>query len=444
MEIADVAFMLAWLFQPIAWFLTLKAINLSLLRPTLPSFVIAYILIIQYIGLPILYFKLDDYRSEYVVDNGLVIMLWIITSATIYLMIFGYVIAWMLIGRLKGFTSKSTQMTPLNKSQKFKLKLISVFCVYVLLVYISKVDLRNIALIVSMGFGNDIGIDRARSLMGNDFGGGYHWYQMFMQDVLLFTFMCFMADYILVRNRMKLMLMALIFIPLSFAFIMATEKGPFINFIIAIFLLLTWAKNKGKIALKNLIKFGAVIFFIGINFYIYFMGSEDMYSAVFSMFSRILTGQIQPAYHYLEIFPEKQSFIDGRSFPNPLLIFPFEPYNLTVEVERIINSGSLASDVVGSAPTIFWGELYANFGIIGPIIFAPFVGFGLYILNSFIFKMDLTAITLSFYMWTLVHFKDLAATSLSNFVVDLRFIFIIILILIVNNKLFKINRVNHV
>ena len=47
------------------------------------------------------------------------------------------------------------------------------------------------------------------------------------------------------------------------------------------------------------------------------MNIESLNSALFSVFSRTFTGQIQPAYHYLEFFPEIEPFLLGRSMTNP-------------------------------------------------------------------------------------------------------------------------------
>ncbi len=51
-------------------------------------------------------------------------------------------------------------------------------------------------------------------------------------------------------------------------------------------------------------------------------------------------------------------------------ILPFEPFRMTVEVMNWVNPNS--NGVVGSMPTVFWAEAYANFGIIGVCI-VPFL-----------------------------------------------------------------------
>jgi len=50
-------------------------------------------LVYQYIGLPILYLGLDNYRAEYVTDQSIVVQVFIYTAITITLMILGFVVA---------------------------------------------------------------------------------------------------------------------------------------------------------------------------------------------------------------------------------------------------------------------------------------------------------------------------------------------------------------
>ena len=44
--------------------------------------------------------------------------------------------------------------------------------------------------------------------------------------------------------------------------------------------------------------------------------SDDLLGAGASTVSRAFAGSIQPAYHYLEFFPEVQGYLMGDSFPS--------------------------------------------------------------------------------------------------------------------------------
>jgi hypothetical protein len=143
-----------------------------------------------------------------------------------------------------------------------------------------------------------------------------------------------------------------------------------------------------------------------------------------------LTGQMHALYHYLEIFPEQISFLWGRSFPNPGGFLPFEPFQLTKELSSIVNPGNELKGVVGSMPTIYWGEMYANFSYLGIIIPPFFIGYFLYWLNTIIFRLPMTPLVLSFFIWIILHYKNLAVTSLSSFLIDTTMVIMILVLIL--------------
>ena len=175
-------------------------------------------------------------------------------------------------------------------------------------------------------------------------------------------------------------------------------------------------------------------------FYVYFMGSHNPIAALMSVFSRAFTGGIQPAYHYLEFFPEHHGFLLGRSFPNPAGLLPFEPYRLTVEIMNWRFPDLAGTGVVGSMPTVFWGELYANFRVVGVIIMPFFVGIGLYVISFFASKLENTPFKVGLLVWLILHYKTLAETGISGFIIDF-YLFgvvgVILLLMILTNN-FKI------
>ena len=116
---------------------------------------------------------------------------------------------------------------------------------------------------------------------------------------------------------------------------------------------------------------------------------------------------------------------------------PFEPYSLSKSVHSIIFPYKSLKGVVGSMPTFYWGEMYANFGYLG-VIFPPFfIGYLLYSLNILIFKLPMTPIMLSIYVYLISHYDGLATTSLSKFLIDIKIvlvIFIYVFVVSIPNK----------
>jgi len=148
------------------------------------------------------------------------------------------------------------------------------------------------------------------------------------------------------------------------------------------------------------------------------MGSHSPVAALMSVFSRTFTGGVQPAYHYLEFFPQHHAYLMGKSFPNPMGLLPFEPYRLTVEVMNWRFPGLESAGVVGSMPTVFWGELYANFGVTGVVVFPFFVGIGLFVIAYLSDRLENTPLKVGLLVWLVLHYKDLAVTGLSGFMFD--------------------------
>ena len=93
--------------------------------------------------------------------------------------------------------------------------------------------------------------------------------------------------------------------------------------------------------------------------------------------------------------------------------------------------------IVGTSPSFFWGEMYANFGYAG--IFVPpfFVGYLLYLLNIMIFRLMTSPIVISIFIWMILHYRTLAGTSLSSFIIDTDMIIMIFLLILLNAKGFK-------
>lgn len=162
--------------------------------------------------------------------------------------------------------------------------------------------------------------------------------------------------------------------------------------------------------------------------YMAFEGSASLTDALLAAFSRAFTGSIQPAYHYLEFFPVQHDFLYGRSFPNPGGLFPWEPYRLTEEVMAWVYPDDVG--VVRSAPTIFWAELYANFGVPGVALVPVFVGFALYVLALCVARLPDGPVKTGYLVWLLLHFKNLAVSSFSGFMIDFYFVGVTLIVLL--------------
>lgn len=429
----DILFVVLFFIFPFIVFKYMDTIGHNIFSISVPVFLIISMFVYAYSGLLPLYFGWDEYRYNMgVQDRALIFQVLIFSIISIVGLLAGFTYAKVVL-KMNNF-QKFDYTRQISRKELFVLVGLIGFCFFVLFVYLSKVP--TIALFVALSEGASSNSDLARSLMGNDFSGKYHWYSLIMHDLFnIVTFTLFSA-FLLTKRKILFFFFIVAFLGSSFAAVMATEKGPFAQILIGLLLVYGISLLKGKIPIKATIILVVVLFSSLITFYIFFMGSADIFSAFVSIFSRALAGSIQPAYHYLEFFPYHQDFLLGRSFPNPGGILPIEPYKMTVEVMNWVAPNDYG--IVGTMPTVFWAEAYANFGILG-VVFVPFViGVVVYTVYYFVDKIENTPMKIGFFVWLMQHFKNLSITGFSGYIIDFYIImltFILILSIAFANRL---------
>jgi len=442
--IEEFFFLLFFTLFLLVWSILLKYSGVKILTISIPSFLIISIFTFQYFGFPILFFFLDDYVAYYVQDRAIIWKMFFWTSFSITLIIIGFITARRSLGPLhlaNQYNAFSNSITPIRPLQRVMLLILFIISVLVLFVYLSKVGFHNIALLSALDItDSQISIQAQRSSMGNAFEGKYHWYQLFMRFFLSIASVAFFGQWLLQKNFFSFILFIISFLICTFSMLMAIEKAPMVFYLISLLLIYTIIKTHGRFRFKQLVKFGFFGIFLTSLMYIYFMNAPSLLEGAKYTISRVFSGQMQALYHYLEIFPEQINFLWGRSLPNPKNLLPFEPFHLTKELSLMVFPQNKLAEVVGSMPTFYWGEMYANFSYLGIIIPPFFIGYFLYWLNSIIFKLPMTPLVLSFFIWIILHYQNLAGTSLSSFLIDaIMVIMILVLILFIGipNK-FKI------
>ncbi len=418
--IGSILFIIIFISLPITWIFMLRLASINLRKLSIPGILILSILIFQYFGYPVLFFNLDINRNELINDNTILIKAFFWSSLTITLLILGFIIARKNFGPMhyKNEFSKMKSSVPEN----ILIHIIFLFGLFVLLNYINKIGFSKIALFAVLDI-TETGEKASylRSEMGNNFSGKYHWYSLFMRDFVQLSSLAFFARYISLKSILSLVTFIISFIVTSFSMTISIEKGPFMWYLVSLFMVYILIKNKGYFSLKKIL-ITLPFFLLIIGFiYVQFMGASDVYIGFKSAFSRILTGQIQGVYHYLCIFPEKKDFLLGLSMPNPGGIFPWEPFRLTVEVMNIVFPNN--NGVVGSMPTFFWGEMYANFSYLGILIPPVFIGILLYWFNFQFIRLQSSPLIVAAFVWFVLHFRILSGTGLSKYFLDINAFF---------------------
>ena len=416
------------------WSILLKYSGVKILTISIPSFLIISIIAFQYLGFPILFFFLDDYRAYYVQDRKIIWEMFLWTSFSITLIIIGFIAAGRSFGPLHladQYNAFTNSITPIRFFQRLMLVILFIISVLVLFIYLSKIGWNNLAFLsVIIASDQEISIEVLRSNMGNAFEGKYHWYQLFMRHFLSIASVAFFGQWLLRKKFFSFIFFIISFLICTFSMLMAIEKGPIFWYLISLVLIYVIIRHQGRFRFKQLVKISFFGFFISGLTYVYFMNAPSLWKGIEYTFSRIFAGQIHALYHYLEIFPKQISFLWGRSFPNPGGLLPINSFNLTVELSRIIHPNNELREIVGSMPTIYWGEMYANFSYLGIVIPPFFIGYFLYWLNTIIFRLPMTPLVLSFFIWIILHYKNLAVTSLSGFLIDVTMVVMILVLIL--------------
>lgn len=409
-------FLFLFFFTPILSLFLLRLAGERLNQVSIVNITTVAIYLFSVLGTFVLFFRLDEYSYNIGVQDPILVLLVVFYSAiNIVFFLFGVIF----LRKIVGFgvvPFRSYEIRSISWIQSKLLLLVFIFCIVVLINYLRQLD--QIALIVALTDGAN-SAKEARSAMGNSFPGKYHWYKLVIHDLgNLVTFTSFAIW--LIRKRAKDALLLITAFSYSvFVAIMATEKGPIAWLLIGLFMVYFLVRSNGFIPFKKLIPFTFLIVGLLIISYIYFMGSEDVGSALGSVFSRAFSGSILPAYFYLEFFPEHQEYLLGRSFPNPGGLMPYEPYRYTIEVMNWLFSDLVGTGVVGTAPTVFWGEAYANFGPLGIPIVAFIIGCLIALVSYLVSKLEINPLTIGFFVWLILIFKDLSVTGFSDYLYNI-------------------------
>ena len=417
----------------VTWLL-IWAARLSPLKFSVPSYLLLMLFIFQYAGLALYFFELDHRSADPMVTPEATVRLLSYTSTGVILLCVGFVA----MSAVKGVALRQRdvlcQPFLVTRLESFWLTALASVCVLVLLLYLSQIE--RVAILAAVE-GTQTEAHLARSDMGNNFAGRYHWYSFFMRDLLLIaTVALFVVA--LVKKRLLPKLLYLVFLAaMVFSAVMATEKGPIVDVIIAHFIAYIYVKkNSAYLSMATCLVAVAGLVALSIA-YMGFMGAADVETSLARILSRTLTGQIQPFYWLIEFMQEREFFY-GRTFPNPGGLMPFENVRLTVELMDWVRPEMQDRGIVGSAPTVFIGEAYANFGIWG-IVILPFVlGCWVYVVYSLIARLTDEPLKVGLLAWVALHFGKLSGTGFSGYVIDIRLVFIsgvVVLVLWLSRRL---------
>jgi len=252
------------------------------------------------------------------------------------------------------------------------LYLLSFVCLFTL-VYVYY-NIGYIPIIESFRVNNEITLFQMRTEISRSFPGNIYIKNVFGLKLIPILSFISLSYYKMTKSPIDLLWFVIMFIATFFMLTYDFSKSPFINFILGFifFYVLTY----GKIGKVKLIKYFTVIFFLLTLVFAIITKKHDL-SYLFSynsgIIGRLIISQISGLYQHIEIFP---SAVDHIGFNSLSKIFTsdFSPRSGRIVLE-IVSPSWVENDYGGVYNTLFIGEAWANFGILGVLISPIWVGF---------------------------------------------------------------------
>lgn len=404
----------------ILFFALFRMTGLSLLYPSIPMVLYWSYLVCAYLGIPLLFFRLIPRYSDVGISDKSIIWAMLIYSAIcLCLLLLGCLYAKNILNLKPNFVKQSKTMYDAHVSTFTPILLMSL-SLTVFFLYTSKLDkLPIIGLLEGLP---SYAVGRLRIDVTRFFQGKYHWYSLWFASILPFVSYYFFAIYVETKKKWLLLWFLISFLFSSFALLCNLEKQPFLLYIGGLIFVYLLSKDK-KISKKMLLFTLMFLSLFLFTVWIFFMGVSINHSPFYVLslaFQRIFTGQLVPLYMYFYLVPNHIDYLLGQTFPNPMEIFPWIPFDFTHEAMVHFNYYFLGKETYGgNMPTVFWGEIYVNFGTIIAFLSAFCIGILLYTIHFFITNGYKTPLRIALISWMAIHFHKLAITGAGFLLFDI-------------------------
>ncbi|MCH8303873.1 MAG: oligosaccharide repeat unit polymerase [Candidatus Marinimicrobia bacterium] len=235
-----------------------------------------------------------------------------------------------------------------------------------------------------------------------------HRYRFFMSQLLpVLSIIAYLKMKMNGRFFWKILFLSLFFAT-SFMAVVDLQKKPLLAYLLMVFVAMSF--YKGRVNYRSIVIITLIILLLLFAMFTFIMGLEgrpfsDVLSAISS---RLFIGQSYPLLLYFQAFPQKHDYLYGQSFPNPGGMFPFKPFPLT---RYIFNTNLGIADIAATAPTVFFGEIYANFGFAIMMLWMIFVGILLQLIQNYFQNKEKNVILSAFYIFYIIQCMQLALTS---------------------------------
>ena len=208
------------------------------------------------------------------------------------------------------------------------------------------------------------------------------------------------------------------------------SKSPLIYYICYFFIIEVMLGKTFK--LKKVIPFIIVAITLVVIFYTVIMGYDGkLISLSNGPLSRVFISQAGALFLHFDAFPDRIDYLNGHSFPPFTKIFFGEgEYDVRSgrEVMELYNPTAVENGTAGVLSTVFLGEAYANFGLIGVIVAPIIVGIIFSAILCIYLKSKKTPLNIILYLECFIIFTTVLQGGFVEFFYNIQFIVTLIVI----------------
>lgn len=232
----------------------------------------------------------------------------------------------------------------------------------------------------------------------NIFGVTYIKSIMILYAIPVLSFLAF-GFFIATKKRRWGMLFAVLFVASIIVKTYNFAKAPIVLYLLI--LMIIFIVYNGGISIKILIacgSFGVVLLVMGYQL----LGSSNGYLDIYNgILGRTFFTQFGTLCMHFEAFSEYFDFLHGRSlYPTMLSILGMDP-DTHIRSARVVmelyNTEDVYSGEAGVMNTVFIGEAYANWGVLGIFLGILWIGIVLTVCFVLFMKLKKNAITIAYY-----------------------------------------------
>jgi oligosaccharide repeat unit polymerase len=395
----------------------------SLFRPSIPMLFFWFYIFFDYLGTAVIFHSFD-YFGVGQPDVSLLWKIWINVSLCFILVPLVIIIMNSLFGANYASDADDADIKGYNKVVFYSIAALSIIPI---VLYIRK--LSQVPLFLIIVDGTNAAISEARSDSTNAFDGKYHWYFLFFGNVIPFLSYAAIFNYFKKRESL-LIVLALVCLSI-FGSLLTLQKAPIVFYLVSLIYAYYYYYGK-RISNRMIAILGGGIFavFMAVFTVVRYSIIDRPTDALRMIAARVFGGQIVPLHFYYQMFPKYEDFLFGRSLPNPGGILPHKPYSVTLHVMEFMKP-YVSADIVGSAPTVFFGEVYANFGDVGVIASMLLMGMVLYIVQKITVRLRGNVLGMAFGVWFAMEVCSLTMSGVGKMVFNFYVICIALLAMLI-------------